>query len=337
MAVQQRIIGGGLLLAGIAVVLILIFLFGLNKGVPWDEAYTQLRTEIYPRYVEAREKGDYLGMQRIAEQVKDLEKNTEMASVVKQARADALKDGQAQGLVSLFDERAFEKNIEGLYALDGGWFDDSTHRVLRLLSRSLDKDAVPALVEARRTAKRALETLEQLRLGSGLALPTPPAPTEGMNALATADAHVFAVLSLPAAEVQKALAAKGDSAKAKSARLVWNQGDSATARQTLAEALAEIPTLAETITRASVALGKCEQDVKGLDASSDGAKRAKEFVRSAAAHLASGLDPAARQAFEKDATIAMIADALRQDAKLLVGYSPNARGLGQALAKNFAP
>jgi hypothetical protein len=85
-----------------------------------------------------------------------------------------------------------------------------------------------------------------------------------------------------------------------------------------------------------VTLGKCEQDVKGLSPSGDGAKRAAEIVRNAAAQLASGLDPATREAFESNATIAMIADALRQDAKLLKAYASNAPGLGRALAGNFA-
>jgi hypothetical protein len=339
MAVQQRIIGGGLLLAGIAVVLILMFLF-TDKGMPWDEAYAKLRNEIYPRYVEAERAAeyDYLKITGIAQEVKDLEGRTPMASVLKEARADAVKgDTTAQGLIRLFDDGAFDKNLQELYALDGGWFDGKTHGVLRLLGRSLEKEAVPALVEARRTARKAQDVLDQLRIGSGLELATPPAATQGMNPLAAADARLLAVLGLQAAEVQKALAAKGDSAKAKSARLVWNQADSAGERTKLAEALERIPALAETINRAAVALGKSEQDVKGLPASGDGAKRAAEFVRAAAAQLATGLDADARQAFEKDATIAMIADALRQDAKLLSGYAPNARGLGQALVRNFAP
>ena len=337
MAVQQRIIGGGLLLAGIAVVLILIFLF-TNKGMPWDEAYAKLRKEIYPRYLEAEKAGDYLKMSQLAEEVKDLEKKTTMASVVKEARADAVKgDPDAQGLIKLLDDRAFEKNIEGLYTLDGGWFDDRTHAVLMLLNRSLEKEAVPALLEARRTAKKVQEVLEQLRLGSGLDLPTPPAPTQGVNPLAVADAAVLSVLGLPPAEVAKALAAKGESAKAKSARLVWNQPDSAGTRGKLAESLAKIPQLAETIDRAATALGKSEQDVKGLPPSGEGAKRAQDFVKAAAGQIAAGLDPAVRQAFEKDASIARIVDTLRQDAKLLKGYAPNASGLGQALAQSFAP
>jgi hypothetical protein len=336
MAVQQRIIGGGLLLAGIAVVLILIFLFGVNRGTPSDEAYAKLKGEIYPRYLAAREKADYLGMQNIAEEVKDLEKDTEMAAVMTQARADALKDAQAKGLIDLLDQDAFEKNIGGLYALEGGWFDERTHAALRLLLQSLDKEAVPALLEVRRTAKKAHEVLDQLRLGSGLELATAPAPAQGMNPMVSADAALLAVLGLPKAEVEKALAAKGDSAKAKSARLVWNQADAASARGKLAESLAKVPQLAEAIDRAAIALGKSEQDVKGLAPGTDGAKRAAEIVRTAASQLSAGLDAAARQAFEKDATIAMIADALRQDAKMLKGYAPNAPELGKALTGSFA-
>jgi predicted transcriptional regulator len=157
-----------------------------------------------------------------------------------------------------------------------------------------------------------------------------------MNPLVSADAALLAALGLSTDDVAKALAAKGDNAKSKSARLVWNQGEAVAARGRLAEALARIPQLAETIERAAVTLGKCEQDVKGLAPSGDGAKRAAEMVRNAGSQLAAGLDAATRESFESNATIAMIADALRQDARILKGYASNAPGLGRALAGNFA-
>jgi len=326
MAVQQRIIGGGLLVAGVAVVLILVYLFS-NKGMPWDEAYDKFRKDIHPRYVKAEEAGDYLALREIAEEANDLEKSTAMASVMQEIRAEVAKgNAQAQALLKLFDSNAFVKNAEDQYALDGEWYDRRTHSVLRLLNRSLS-DATSALLDARRTAKEAVAAVGSLRLGSGLALPLPPAA-------GGPDAALFAVFGLKAGDVTAALAAKGESAKAKSARLVWNQAETASGRARLAQELAKVPGLADAIERAAVALGKSDQDVKGLDTAK---KHAAQYVKTAASQLAAGLEGPAREAFEKDATIATVADALKQDAKLLKGYASDAPALGQALAKSFAP
>jgi len=326
MAVQQRIIGGGLLLAGIAVVLILIFLF-TNKGVPWDEAYDKFRKDIHPRYVKAEEAGDYNALRRIAEEANEVEKTTAMASVMQEVRSEAAKgNAQAQALLKLFDSNAFAKNAQDQYALDGEWYDSRTHSVLRLLKRSL-ADATSALLDARKAAKALSAVVADLRLGSGLELPLPAAS-------GAPDAAVFAVFGLKVADVQGALAAKGESAKAKSARLVWGQADASSTRARLAQELATVPAFADAMERAAVALGKSDQDVKGLDTAK---KHAAQYVKSAASQLAAGLEGPAREAFEKDATIETVAEALKQDAKLLKGYAPGAPALGQALTKNFAP
>ncbi len=332
MAVQQRIIGGGLLLAGIAVVLILIFLFS-NKGVPWDEAYDQFRKDIHPRYLKAEEAGDYLALGKIGEEAMALEKSTPMKSVLQEVKAEAARgDLEAQALQKLLENEAFAKNAKGLYEIDGEWHDSRIHSALRLLKRSLT-DATSGVADARRAAKSVADVVANLRLGSGLEVPLPPA-APASNPVALADAPVFAVLGLSSAEVRKALAAKAEGAKANSARLVWNKPDAADNRARVAKELAEIPRLADTIERAAVALGKSEQDVKGLDAAK---KRAAAYVKTAASQLAAALAGPAREAFEKDATIASLAEALMQDAKILKGYASNATGLGQALALNFAP
>jgi len=332
MAVQQRIIGGGLLIAGIAVVLILIFLF-TNKGVPWDEAYDQFRKEIYPRYVKAEEEGDYLGLQRIAEDALKIEKGTAMPSVLQEIKAEAAKgNAQAQALQKLFESDAFAKNAQGLYAIDEGWYESRPHSALRLLKRSLG-EAMPALLDARRTAKTATAVVADLRLGSGLELPLPAAATAS-DPVALADGTLFAVFGLRAEDVAKALSAKGESAKAKSARLVWNQADASGTRSRLAQEMTKIPALAETIERASVALGKSEQDLKDLDAAK---KQGAAYVKTAAAQLAAGIESAARGAFEAEATIASIAATLRHEAKTLKTYASDAASLGQALAGGFKP
>jgi len=332
MAVQQRIIGGGLLLAGIAVVLILIFLF-TNRGKPWDEAYAELKSEIYPRYVKAEEAGEYLEVQRIAGEAIQLQKSTAMAAVEQAMRADAAKgDREAQALVKLLDSKAFERNVQGAFALDDGWYDSRSHFALRQLKRYLG-EGVPALVDVRRDAKALSEEVEKLRLGSGMELPLAPPDPVPANPVAAADALLFLSFGLRPPDVAKALSVKGASSKAKSARLVWNQPDGTAARARLQEALAKLPALADTIERAAVALGKAERDLQDRE---EARRPASELVRIATGQIAAVLEGPARQAFEQNPGISAIADVLKQDAKLLKGYSSNAPALGKALSGAFA-
>lgn len=340
MAVQQRIIGGGLLLAGVAVVLILIFVVWMPQ-TSWEDAHKQFMEDILPRYTKADDAADYLALRRISEEALELGQDTTLNSVKQEVKAEAVKgNAQAQALQKLFDSNAFEKNAKGLYALDGGWYDNESHATLRLLKDSLGA-SMPALLEVRRTARTVQEELERLRVGSGLPLPVPPAAAPGANPVAAADAALLAVLDIKPDDVRKALAAKGEGAKAKSARLVWNQAGSVDMRRKLADSMGKIPRLAESIERAAVALGKSEKDLKALppraEGADDAAKRGADYVKNAFGQLAAVLDAAARQEIEKDATIATIADALRNDAKLLKGYASNAPELGAALAGSFAP
>jgi hypothetical protein len=319
MAVQQRIIGGGLLLAGIAVVLILIFLF-IDRGVSTDEAYNRFLQEIYPAYVKAEEAGDYLAMKRLAGEARALAKETTMAAVETKFLADAAAGNrEADGFRRLLESGAFEKNEQGLFGLDGRWYDDRTHSALRRLKRSLE-EGMAALQDARQAAKTAAAALEKLRTGSGLELALPPAAADS-NPVVAADSALFAVLGLPAADAAKALATKGDGAKAKSARLVWN-GDEAAGRARLAQELARIPGLADAIERAAIGLAQAAADLKGRETHAD------DYVRRAMTQLGAGLDPAGGAA--------AVADTLKREAKVLKGHGLSAPSLGQALAGGFA-
>ncbi len=335
MAVQQRIIGGGLLLAGIAVVLILIFLFS-NRGMDPAEAHRKLKDEIYPAYVKADEAGDYVKIRDIAKEAKEVEAGTAMAAVLKEvATAAATGDRDARGLLKLLQAvgpeggNAFDQNVKGLFELDGGWYESRSHTALRLLKRSLD-DAVPALIDARRAAKTLGTTLDALRLGSGLEIPLPAADASAKHPVVAADAAIFRAFALSPAEVRKALSAKGAGAKANSARLVWNQANSTDDRARLAAELAKVPRMAEAMERAAVALGKAEQDLKGR---ADAAKQAQQYLKSASDQVAAALDAAARPPGEFP--IAEIAAALMQEAKVLKAVAVNAPDLGQALAQAF--
>ncbi|MCK6460754.1 MAG: hypothetical protein L6Q95_12785 [Planctomycetes bacterium] len=320
MAVQQRIIGGGLLLAGIAVVLILIFLFS-NRGMDPAEAYSRLKDEIYPAYVKADEAGDYVKLQDLAKEAKGIEADTAMAAVLKEANAAAAAgDREARGLLKLLEPTgqggvdAFDQNLKGLFELDGGWYESRSHTALRLLKRCL------------------LATLDSLRAGSGLEIPLPEADATAKHPVAAADAALFRAFALPPAEVQKALKTKGAGAKANSARLVWNQADATDDRARLSAALEKIPRIADAMERAAVALGKAEQDLKGRE---DARRQVQQYLKLASDQLAAALDAPARPPGEFP--IAEIAAALMQEARILKATGTNAPDLGKALAQAFAP
>jgi hypothetical protein len=331
MAVQQRIIGGGLLLAGIAVVLILIFLFS-EPGMSTDEAYDQLMKDIYPSYVKAGEAGEYQAQKKLAEEAKALAADTAMAALEKRIGADAAAGNRdARELQKLLEEGAFDKNVQGLYQLDGRWYRDTDHDALRRLGSALE-EAVPAVTEARRTARQLATTLDQLRLGSGLPVEA-PAPAAAAGPVATADALLFRAFGVPVADVRKALATKGEGAKAKSARLVWNRADAVATRARLAEELAQMPTLADRIGRAGINLKVAATKV---GTASEVQAHLNEMLARAATHLGAALEPDARPAFHAAATANAVADLLGQEAKILGGHATGGAELGKALAGNFA-
>jgi hypothetical protein len=331
MAVQQRIIGGGLLIAGIAVVLILIFLFS-DQGISTDEAYQRLLKEIYPEYAKAGEAGEYLAQKRLAEEAKSVEADTAMAALKKKITAEAAAGNRdAQGLQKLLEADAFSKNLEGLYELDGRWYRDTDHDALRRLGQAL-AEGVPALTDSRRAAKQVSTTLDQLRLGSGLPVEAPAAEAPA-HPVAAADAELFRAYGVRPAEVAKALATKGEGAKAKSARLVWNNADGVATRARLASEIEKLPGRAETIGRAAINLSVVAPKV----AAANGAQaHVKEMLTRATSHLGAALEPAAREEFQAEATVASLTDQLRQEAKALDAHKTNANALAKALTGGFA-
>ncbi|HEX5137686.1 MAG TPA: hypothetical protein VFY93_11975 [Planctomycetota bacterium] len=331
MAVQQRIIGGGLLLVGITIALILIFLFH-DRPMDPAEAYGKLKNEVYPAYLKAEDAGDYVKMQAVAEDAEALMGKTAMAAVLQEMRADAARgDREARGLLKLLEPQdVFERNIAGQFGLDGGWYDSRSHATLRLLKKSLD-EAAPGLIDARRAAKTLAATFEQLRLGSGLEIPLPAADASAKDPVAAADAQDFRVFAVPPADVKKALATKGAGAKANSARLVWNQNDATDDRARLAEQLARLPRIADSIERAAVALGKVDKDLKGL---ADATKQAQQYLKTASDQLHAAVDGPARP--ESAFSIPGIIEALRQEARTLKACAGNGSDLGAALSQGFA-
>ena len=61
MAAQERIIGGGFLIFGVAIVLILLYIFAWS-GVGSQEAYEQIAGELFPAYLDSEKRGEYLEM-----------------------------------------------------------------------------------------------------------------------------------------------------------------------------------------------------------------------------------------------------------------------------------
>jgi hypothetical protein len=68
MAVRDRVIGGGLLVIGVAIVLILIYLFKLGSMQP-TEAYEKIRDDLYPAYEKAEAEREYGEMTAVSKEI----------------------------------------------------------------------------------------------------------------------------------------------------------------------------------------------------------------------------------------------------------------------------
>ncbi|MHC4549223.1 MAG: hypothetical protein ACYTEZ_10640 [Planctomycetota bacterium] len=339
MPVEQRIIGGGLLFVGIAIVLILIFLFTLG-GPSAREAYEQIVSELYPNYVAAQNEGDYLGMQRTAERILKLLDEADRTAVVKLIRAEATTDRELRRLQERLEDGTFGNNVEGRYGFDGDWFEERTHRALQRLHKALTED-LKALREIRVTAREARQALAEARLGSGRPLEQPPprtVPTDSIdpNPVYAGDAALYCAFGVAGVELEKALETKGAGAKARSARLRWN-AVSPTVRSRLATAVESIPERAETLGRIAAEI---ERSLRVVAGDPTAAGKVELLLGKAAVLVGSGLDAPHREAFQANrarfASGSVIVTLLQNEAAMLHPYLATVRGLGQALGKKFA-
>ncbi len=70
MAAQERIIGGGFLVIGVAIVLVLLYFFTWGGTAP-KETYDKILAEDFPAYESATNDRDYLAVKGAAQRILD--------------------------------------------------------------------------------------------------------------------------------------------------------------------------------------------------------------------------------------------------------------------------
>jgi len=341
MAAQQRIVGGALLTVGIVVVLILIFLLRVKKADP-EETRTELLTQVYPAYMEAERRGEYLEIRRQAQRALDLLEASERTPILKLLQASGVSgNAEANALYHLIADGVFQRNVDGMYALGQGWYDEDTHRPLAALMQAVE--GVKLVPQLRQTAYKAGEMIERLRLGSGLELPLPnatvpqdDAPVLSPNPVYVNDAEAYRAFGLSPELAAKALATEGAGAPARSARLVWNN-NAAREREILAEQMRAVPEEADRLASTAVELQRNARKLAGNAAAAD---MLATLLTRAATLLGSDLKEPLRATYmenrDKFASGEALANALHAEAEMLKAYRATVRDLGATLAKDFA-
>jgi hypothetical protein len=338
MPAEQRIIGGGLLIIGVAVVLILIFFFSQGE-LTAREAHDKLMDETFPAWLTAEEDRDYLKQKRASEEALSILKEGGKNGVIKILQA-ATTDKKSQRLLKLIQDGGFEKNAEGMFEFDKGWYGETSHRALRKLRDAVE--GVKLLREVRDIAHATDAALGLVRLGSGMAVPAgavKPVPKDDVpvmepNPVYVHDVELYRAFGALAKDIQAALGSADPGAgKARSARLRWNKEIGAS---NLGERVASIPEKAQALLDASTEIMRSTRDL-GDDA---GAKDALDvYLEAAVGLVGAGLqgDQKAvfdenRDKFKKGAAIAAI---LKRESEMLAAYRPTIRDLGTSLSGRF--
>ncbi len=341
MPAEQRIIGGGLLLVGIAVALILLFLFNWG-GMSAPDAVKELETEIYPAYARAEGDRDYAGMRRLAERALAVIEKGGSVGVTKHLQGAATGGTrEAKRLYEIVKDGTLEKNAQGLYPFKGEWFKDGTHRHLDGLAEAID-GRMKVLRLVRATAEEAARALDDARIGSGKDLAIPEAkgvepeelPICSPNPVFDHDADLFRIFGVRAEALAEALTTPNPSGRATSSRLRWN-------RDVVTSGLGkQIEGLADQVEEMKTVAVRIELSARG--AAEDGAARGAldALLQRGADAVAARLPDAAKRAFdEKRALFAkgdVIARVLRREATLLAPYLAGSRALGVAFGTEFA-
>ena len=339
MPAEQRIIGGGLLMVGVAIVLVLIFLF-TQERTNAPEAYEEIISKHWPAYQRARKKDDYQGMQKAAAEILRVLDEADQVAVVKLIKADATTDREIRQLEKLIEEGGLEKNVDGYFELEGEWYVEKSHRALRQLAEAVG--GVRALKEIRTAARETRAAIAEISLGSGLPLEpgaarSVPRDDIDKNPVYANDAGLYRVLGTEAAAVTKALQTKGGTAKARSARLRWNARGNDGARARLAEAVKAIAGKAEGLKRTATTIGHAAGNLAG---DADATRKGDALLGKAVVLLGSGLaaehSAVFKQNKEKFRTVSALGKVLQNEARMLEPYVTTAPGLGTALGNKFA-
>lgn len=340
MAAEQRIIGGGLLLVGVGIALLLYFLFSGGGPTP-EEAKRRLTEEIWPKREKAEKEGDYLAMQRAAQEAVDLLRKAGSSSVRNYFESLGLADRSSQRLAEALRNGEFEKNAQGLFAFEGRWVPDNAHRGLKRIAETIEGRLV-ALRRVRETANELRRAFDEVREGSGLPLPLPEAkgaandepPFANPNPVYDNDRELFRAFGLPAKELEAAFATPDPKGRSTSARLRWNQNSSLAA---LADKVAELRSQAQAI---ELAAGDLDSTVRQVAAIPEASEALAAQMRRAADALAAGLDAAPRAEFDRQRATFEKAEnltkAMRRVAEYLQPYALPSQDLAAALRKRFA-
>ncbi|MGH7163631.1 MAG: hypothetical protein ACREID_09110, partial [Planctomycetota bacterium] len=340
MAAEHRIVGGGFLLVGIAIALILIFLF-TQSGMSPKEASDKLVQEIWPALQKAEEASDYPAIRRAAQEALEVLDDGGAAAVRKNIRGLAVVDRKLEPLTRRLDEGALTKIAEGLYELDGRWYGDHAHRALARCKETVEKN-LPGLRRIRETAAAAAKALEDARVGSSLPLEPPaarPAPDDEIpiaspNPIYEHDRELFRVLGVAGRDLSAALATKDPGGRATSARLRWNQ---TVVPGGLGADLLDVPRQADLLRQAADQIKICVEQVKEDAQAAEGMAA---MIKRAVDGLASGLSPQHRAAFDEQRASfekpENLIKALRGEFEMLQPYLGPAADLGRAFPQPFS-
>ena len=340
MAAQERIIGGGFLIIGVAIVLVLLYFFTWG-GTGSKEAYEQILDEVFPAYEAARKDHDYTAMKAEARKLIDAMEEGGAATVKSYISADATGNrGAASRLHKLLKAGAFARNAEGRFLFGGSWYESRAHRALTELAEAVDT-RLKVLRGIRDWARDARAALDEARTGSGkpLAIPTPKGkvqddvPIVDPNPIYLHDKDLYAVFGVAANDVEAALSTADPGGRATSARLRWNQN---IATGNLSAGVHDIPEQAQELTSIAAQIGA---SAKTLSALPEAADALSKLLARGARLIGSDLAEPHKAAFKENqaafATGAALVKVLRREEELLRPYLATVRALAEAFKKTF--
>ncbi|MEE8106489.1 MAG: hypothetical protein V3T86_13210 [Planctomycetota bacterium] len=329
MGVEQRIIGGGLLIAGIAICLILVFVFGGFGGdITPGEARTQVLSELFPRYERYVKGKNYHEARKVATEIESVIASGGAVNVKKLITADATTNRVAKRLHKLIRADAFAKNTENRWEFENKWFSGRTCALLRDLQAAVEDGAIKPYREAVRTAEATTEMIALARTASAKALEAKvPALPAGAPQTLTALNELFSVYSVSVEEMTAGLATPAPAAgKSRSARIKWNRTASKT----------DLPKRVRQLVAQSKALrtagGNIERLGETLKSDAEADAVVARFLTQAATAVGGKLDDAARKSL---ADHVMLASYLRGLASIVEQHTGSTNELSPLFEVEF--
>ena len=135
---QERVIGGGLLFFGIAVVLLLVYFFGFKGGPTTAETREQLFSDLFPGYEKALERGEYAKARDRATEINEILTGTDSGPLKQAILGEATTNLQYKRFNRLMGKGTFGKNVDNLWEFDGKWYAPATCRDLGALKHTVD-------------------------------------------------------------------------------------------------------------------------------------------------------------------------------------------------------